>query len=61
MAGVGRVVPVALHLCWQVTTLVPADGGNASGPLPVSNRFAGLLMFLACLVRRIDRLSRRRA
>ncbi|PAV93312.1 hypothetical protein WR25_18995 [Diploscapter pachys] len=43
------LVPVALHLGWQVTTLVPDDGGNALARFR-SNRFAGLLMFLACLV-----------
>ena len=43
------LAPVALHLGWQVTTLLPDDGGNALARFR-SNRFAGLLMFLACLV-----------
>ena len=42
------LLPVALHLLWQTATL--KDDG--SDPLTKfrSNRFAGLLMFLACLV-----------
>jgi 4-hydroxybenzoate polyprenyltransferase len=43
------LLPVALHLGWQVATLVPDDGANALARFR-SNRFAGLLMFLACLV-----------
>ncbi|HVF93218.1 MAG TPA: 4-hydroxybenzoate octaprenyltransferase [Sphingomonas sp.] len=43
------LLPVALHLGWQVATLVPADGANALRRFR-SNRFAGLLMFLACVV-----------
>lgn len=43
------LVPVALHLGWQAATLVPADGANALARFR-SNRFAGLAMFLACLV-----------
>jgi 4-hydroxybenzoate polyprenyltransferase len=43
------LVPVAGHLGWQVATLVPDDGANALGRFR-SNRFAGLLMFLACVV-----------
>jgi len=43
------LLPVALHLGWQVLTLQPDDGGNALARFR-SNRFAGLLMFLACLV-----------
>ncbi len=41
--------PVALHFAWQVTTL-KADGGADSLTKFRSNRFAGLLMALACLV-----------
>ena len=43
------LLPVALHLGWQVVTLRPDDGTD---PLVKfrSNRFAGLLMALACLV-----------
>jgi 4-hydroxybenzoate polyprenyltransferase len=43
------LVPVALHLLWQVVTLRPEDGADALAKFR-SNRFAGLLMFLACLV-----------
>ena len=43
------LLPMALHLGWQVATLVPDDGGNALARFR-ANRFAGLLMFLACLV-----------
>jgi 4-hydroxybenzoate polyprenyltransferase len=43
------LVPVAGHLGWQVATLVPDDGANALRRFR-SNRFAGLLMFLACVV-----------
>ena len=43
------LAPVALHLAWQVGTLRPADGANALVRFR-SNRFAGLLVALACLV-----------
>ncbi len=43
------LAPVAIHLIWQVATLVPDDGGNALARFR-SNRMAGLLMFLACVV-----------
>jgi 4-hydroxybenzoate polyprenyltransferase len=43
------LVPMAGHLAWQVLTLKPADGGNALARFR-ANRFAGLLMFAACLV-----------
>ncbi len=43
------LVPLAGHLAWQVATLVPDDGAGALRRFR-SNRFAGLLMFLACLV-----------
>ena len=43
------LVPVALHLLWQVATLDPDDGGNALDRFR-ANRFAGLLMALACWV-----------
>ena len=43
------LLPMALHLGWQVATLDPADGGNALARFR-ANRFAGLLMALACLV-----------
>lgn len=47
--GLAALVPAALHLLWQVTTLKSADGDDALAKFR-SNRFAGLLMFLACLV-----------
>jgi 4-hydroxybenzoate polyprenyltransferase len=43
------LVPVALHLAWQVATLRPDDGAGALARFR-SNRFAGLLMALACWV-----------
>ncbi|MCP3733661.1 4-hydroxybenzoate octaprenyltransferase [Sphingomonas sp. RP10(2022)] len=43
------LLPVAAHLIWQVATLVPDDGANALARFR-SNRFAGLLMFLASAV-----------
>ena len=42
------LLPIALHLIWQVTSL-RSDGSNALD-LFRSNRMAGLLMALACLV-----------
>lgn len=41
------LVPVAIHLTWQVATLDPADGAGALRRFR-ANRGAGLLMFLAC-------------
>jgi 4-hydroxybenzoate polyprenyltransferase len=43
------LIPAALHFAWQVATLAPADGANALHRFR-SNRYAGLLIFLACLV-----------
>ena len=43
------LLPLALHLFWQVATLKPEDGADALAKFR-SNRFAGLLMFLACFV-----------
>ena len=43
------LLPAALHLGWQVATLRPGDGEGALRRFR-SNRFAGLLVFLACLV-----------
>jgi 4-hydroxybenzoate polyprenyltransferase len=43
------LAPMALHLLWQVATLNPDDGADALAKFR-SNRFAGLLMFLACFV-----------
>ena len=47
--GLLALVPMALHLLWQVMTLKSADGDDALAKFR-SNRFAGLLMFLTCLV-----------
>jgi 4-hydroxybenzoate polyprenyltransferase len=43
------LVPMALHLASQAAGLKPDDGDDALHRFR-SNRFAGLLMFLACLV-----------
>ena len=43
------LAPMALHLFWQVSSLDPADGANALARFR-ANRFAGLLMALACWV-----------
>ena len=42
------LLPMAVHLVWQVATL-KEDGADPLAKFR-SNRFAGLLMFLACLV-----------
>jgi 4-hydroxybenzoate polyprenyltransferase len=43
------LLPMAGHLFWQVATLDPENGEDALAKFR-SNRFAGLLMFFACLV-----------
>jgi 4-hydroxybenzoate polyprenyltransferase len=43
------LLPMAGHLGWQVAALKAEDGADALAKFR-SNRFAGLLMFLACLV-----------
>ena len=43
------LLPMAAHLLHQTATLKPADGDDALHKFR-SNRFAGLLMFLACVV-----------
>ena len=43
------LAPAAVHFAWQVITLKPADGANALHRFR-SNRYAGLLIFLACFV-----------
>ena len=48
-AALSALLPMALHLLWQVATLSPQDGHNTLARFR-SNRDAGLLMFLACLV-----------
>jgi 4-hydroxybenzoate polyprenyltransferase len=47
--AIAALGPLALHLLWQVATLRQEDGADALAKFR-SNRFAGLLMFLACLV-----------
>ena len=43
------LIPVAIHFAWQVIALDSDDGGDALAKFR-SNRFAGLLMALACVV-----------
>jgi 4-hydroxybenzoate polyprenyltransferase len=43
------LLPVAAHLGWQVARLRPDDGADALARFR-SNRMAGLILFLACLV-----------
>lgn len=45
--AIAALLPVAIHLGWQVATLAPDDGANALARFR-SNRGAGLLMVLAC-------------
>lgn len=47
--GLVALLPMALHLGWQTLTLRPEDPDDALAKFR-SNRFAGLLMFLACIV-----------
>lgn len=47
--ALAALLPVALHLGWQVVALKTNDGADALAKFR-SNRFAGVLMFLACLV-----------
>ncbi len=47
--ALAALLPAGLHLGWQVATLRTEDGADALAKFR-SNRFAGLLMFLACLV-----------
>jgi 4-hydroxybenzoate polyprenyltransferase len=47
--ALAALLPIALHLLWQVATLRLEDGADALARFR-SNRFAGLLLFLACLV-----------
>jgi 4-hydroxybenzoate polyprenyltransferase len=49
LLGLLALAPVAIHLAAQVIRLRPDDGAAALAIFR-SNRFAGLLMFLACLV-----------
>lgn len=47
--ALAALLPMAFHLLWQVATLKADEGADALAKFR-SNRFAGLLMFLACLV-----------
>jgi len=47
--ALAALLPAALHLAWQVAGLAPADGNDALRRFR-SNRTAGLLVFLGCLV-----------
>ena len=47
--ALAALLPVALHFGWQVATLRADDGANALARFR-ANRFAGLLVFLACVV-----------
>jgi 4-hydroxybenzoate polyprenyltransferase len=47
--ALAALLPMAVHLLGQVATLKPEDGADALAKFR-SNRFAGFLMFLACLV-----------
>ncbi len=48
-AALLALVPMAIHLGWQVATLLPHDGAQALARFR-ANRFAGFLMALACWV-----------
>ena len=47
--GLAALLPVALHLAWQAAGLKPGSSADALRRFR-SNRFAGMLLFLACLV-----------
>ena len=47
--ALAALLPVALHLFWQAAALKQDDGADALAKFR-SNRFAGFVMFLACLV-----------
>ena len=49
LLGIAALIPIGLHLAWQVVALRPGDPADALAKFR-SNRFAGRLMFLACLV-----------
>lgn len=48
-AALAALLPAALHLGWQIVTLRTGDGADALAKFR-ANRFAGLLVALACLV-----------
>lgn len=47
--ALAALLPILIHLGWQVLTLETDDGGDALAKFR-ANRFAGLLMALACAV-----------
>jgi 4-hydroxybenzoate polyprenyltransferase len=47
--ALSALAPVAFHLLWQVAALRPEDPADALARFR-ANRFAGFVMFLACLV-----------
>ena len=47
--ALAALLPIKIHFAWQVGTLRTKDGGDALAKFR-SNRFAGLLMALACAV-----------
>ena len=47
--ALAALLPAAGHLCWQVLTLDPENGDSALARFR-ANRFAGLLMAMACWV-----------
>jgi 4-hydroxybenzoate polyprenyltransferase len=47
--AMAALLPMAAHLCWQAARLRPEDGDDALAKFR-SNRMAGLILFLACLV-----------
>jgi 4-hydroxybenzoate polyprenyltransferase len=47
--ALAALLPVAAHLLWQAAALKPDDGDDALAKFR-SNRFAGFLMFMACVV-----------
>jgi 4-hydroxybenzoate polyprenyltransferase len=47
--AIAALIPIAAHFAWQVLTLKTDDGGDSLTKFR-SNRFAGLLMAMACAV-----------
>jgi 4-hydroxybenzoate polyprenyltransferase len=47
--ALAALLPIAGHLAWQVFRLDPEEGGDALAKFR-SNRMAGFILFLACLV-----------
>jgi 4-hydroxybenzoate polyprenyltransferase len=47
--ALAALLPMAGHLAWQALSLDPGDGTDALAKFR-SNRMAGFILFLACLV-----------